>query len=135
MSPWLARPISLSQFYPCVLADSLAKRTRAESIRRVHAVPSPAIDYWRLFRLNVVPVHLPPLRERPEDIEPLLGHFLARSNERLGKEVSGFTSEALDALRSYSWPGNIRELENLVERMVLFASGDNIGVENSLLLT
>jgi len=81
------------------------------------------------YRLNVVPIHLPPLRERPEDVEPLLEHFLHRSNERLAKEVRGFDSEALEALKSYSWPGNIRELENLVERMVLFASGELIGVD------
>jgi len=80
------------------------------------------------YRLNVVPIHLPPLRERPEDVEPLLDHFLQRSNERLAKQVGGFDADALDALKSYSWPGNIRELENLVERMVLFASGDTIGV-------
>jgi two-component system response regulator AtoC len=80
------------------------------------------------YRLNVVPIHLPPLRERPEDVEPLLEHFLHRSNERLGKEVKGFDADALEALKNYSWPGNIRELENLVERMVLFASGDLIGV-------
>ncbi|MFO7564602.1 MAG: sigma-54 dependent transcriptional regulator [Enhygromyxa sp.] len=81
------------------------------------------------YRLNVVPIHLPPLRERPEDVEPLLDNFLQRSNERLGKEVRGFSPEALEALKSYSWPGNIRELENLVERMVLFASGELIGVD------
>nr|WP_275943113.1 sigma-54 dependent transcriptional regulator [Pseudenhygromyxa sp. WMMC2535] len=81
------------------------------------------------YRLNVVPIHLPPLRERPEDVEPLLEHFLQRSNERLGKSVAGFTAEALEALRSYTWQGNIRELENLVERMVLFASGERIGVD------
>jgi two-component system, NtrC family, response regulator AtoC len=81
------------------------------------------------YRLNVVPIHLPPLRERPEDVEPLLEHFLTRSNERLAKEVKGFEIEALEALKGYSWPGNIRELENLVERMVLFASGERIGVD------
>jgi transcriptional regulator with GAF, ATPase, and Fis domain len=81
------------------------------------------------YRLNVVPVHLPPLRERPDDIEPLLRHFVARSNDRLGKEVTGFDAEALAALKAYAWPGNIRELENLVERMVLFASGPGIGVD------
>jgi two-component system response regulator AtoC len=81
------------------------------------------------YRLNVVPIHLPPLRERPEDVEPLLEHFLGRSNERLNKDVKGFSSEALEALRAYAWPGNIRELENLVERMVLFASSDRIGLD------
>jgi DNA-binding NtrC family response regulator len=80
------------------------------------------------YRLNVVPIHLPPLRERPEDVEPLLEHFLGRSNERLGKDVKGFDADALEALRGYNWQGNIRELENLVERMVLFASADLIGV-------
>jgi DNA-binding NtrC family response regulator len=81
------------------------------------------------YRLNVVPIHLPPLRDRPEDVEPLLEHFLARSNERLNKDVRGFSSDALEALRAYAWPGNIRELENLVERMVLFASSDRIGLD------
>ncbi len=81
------------------------------------------------YRLNVVPIHLPPLRDRPEDVEPLLEHFLIRSNERLGKDVRGFASEALEALRAYAWPGNIRELENLVERMVLFASSDRISLD------
>ncbi|PRQ04861.1 sigma-54-dependent transcriptional regulator [Enhygromyxa salina] len=80
------------------------------------------------YRLNVVPIHLPPLRERPEDVEPLLEHFLHRSNDRLGKDVKGFDADALEALRGYNWQGNIRELENLVERMVLFASADLIGV-------
>lgn len=78
------------------------------------------------YRLNVVPVELPALRNRPEDIAPLVQHFVARCNERLGKEISGFSDDALAALRGYAWPGNIRELENLVERMVLFASQDVI---------
>lgn len=81
------------------------------------------------YRLNVVPVHLPALRERPEDIEPLVGHFVSRCNERLGKSVQGFSGEALEAMRGYGWPGNIRELENLVERMVLFASADQIELD------
>jgi DNA-binding NtrC family response regulator len=81
------------------------------------------------YRLNVVPVHLPPLRQRPEDVAPLVAHFVAHANERLGKSVVGFAPEALEALRAYPWPGNIRELENLVERMVLFASSDTVQVE------
>ncbi len=82
------------------------------------------------YRLNVVPIHLPALRERPEDIEPLAAHFVARFNKRLGKSVEGFSSDALDVLRRYAWPGNIRELENLVERMILFASGAHITVDD-----
>ncbi|MBL9101390.1 MAG: sigma-54-dependent Fis family transcriptional regulator [Myxococcales bacterium] len=75
------------------------------------------------YRLNVVPIHLPALRERVEDLPFLVGHFVQRCNERLGKAVQGLTPAALSALERYPWPGNIRELENLVERMVLFASG------------
>ncbi len=78
------------------------------------------------YRLNVVPVPLPALRERIEDLPLLIGHFVERCNERLGKDVRGFTPGALDVLAQYGWPGNIRELENLVERMVLFASADRI---------
>lgn len=78
------------------------------------------------YRLNVVPVPLPALRERIEDLPRLIGHFVERCNERLGKQVRGFSDGALEVLGQYGWPGNIRELENLVERMVLFASNDEI---------
>ena len=74
------------------------------------------------YRLNVVPIHLPALRERIEDLPLLVAHFVQRCNERLGKAVQGLTPAALNALERYPWPGNIRELENLIERMVLFAS-------------
>lgn len=81
------------------------------------------------YRLNVVPIRLPPLRERVEDLPQLIEHFVARCNERLGKSVRSFSDEAIQALSRYRWPGNIRELENLVERMVLFASSEEIGVD------
>jgi two-component system, NtrC family, response regulator AtoC len=81
------------------------------------------------YRLNVVPIHLPPLRERIEDLPALIDHFVTRCNERLGKSVQGFSTEALDALSGHPWHGNIRELENLVERMVLFASEPIIGAD------
>ena len=74
------------------------------------------------------PIELPALRDRIEDLPGLIGHFVTRCNERLGKEVTGFSQPALDALSQYAWPGNIRELENLVERMVLFASERTIDV-------
>jgi two-component system response regulator AtoC len=78
------------------------------------------------YRLNVVPIHLPALRERLEDLPFLVAHFVQRCNERLGKAVQGMTPAALAALERCPWPGNIRELENLIERMVLFASGPQI---------
>jgi two-component system response regulator AtoC len=75
------------------------------------------------YRLNVVPIHLPPLRERREDIHLLVDHFLARFNERLKKQVTGVEPAAIDALVSHAWPGNIRELENVIERTILFCEG------------
>ncbi len=72
------------------------------------------------YRLNVVPIRLPALRERTSDIPLLVEHFLARFNERLKKDVRSVHREAMDALVQYPWPGNIRELENVVERAVLF---------------
>ena len=75
------------------------------------------------YRLNVVPIQLPPLRERVADIPLLVSHFLTRFNERLRKSVSGLTDEAMAALLRYPFPGNIRELENVIERTVLLAEG------------
>jgi len=75
------------------------------------------------YRLAVVPIVLPPLRDRQGDVEELAGHFLEKYNKRLNRKLEGLEPDALAALRAYSWPGNIRELENLMERVVLFADG------------
>ena len=75
------------------------------------------------YRLAVVPIVLPPLRDRTEDIPTLVEHFLRKYNRRLNKQIDGVEPEALAALQAYAWPGNIRELENLVERVLLFADG------------
>src|SRR5213595_3777488 len=79
-----------------------------------------------LFRLNTVEVHLPPLRERREDILPLAEHFLRQHREHYRRPIEGFSPEAIDALRRHSWPGNVRELDHVVERAVLMASGNTI---------
>jgi len=79
------------------------------------------------YRLNVIPVHVPPLREHPDDVPLLAQHFVEACAPRLGRRIEGFTPEALDALAHYPWPGNIRELENLVERLVVLCRGDRIG--------
>jgi transcriptional regulator with PAS, ATPase and Fis domain len=71
------------------------------------------------FRLNVARIHLPPLRERREDIVPLCQHYLYRLNQRFGRQVEGFTDEALARLIRYDWPGNIRELKNLLEAVLV----------------
>jgi two-component system, NtrC family, response regulator AtoC len=80
------------------------------------------------YRLNVVPIQLPPLRERREDIPLLVDHFIARFNERLKKQINGAEPEAIDRLIAHQWPGNIRELENVIERTILFCEGPLIRV-------
>lgn len=75
------------------------------------------------WRLNVIPVPLPALRYRRDDVEPLAHYFLKRFNERLGRDFEGIDDDALLALRAHEWPGNIRELENLMERVVLLSDG------------
>ncbi|MDP1731907.1 MAG: sigma-54 dependent transcriptional regulator [Devosia sp.] len=71
------------------------------------------------YRLNVFPIYLPPLRQRPEDVVPLVSHFIARLAAESGKRVAGISPPALELLRSYNWPGNIRQLENAVYRAVV----------------
>jgi len=78
------------------------------------------------YRLSVVPIRLPPLRERREDIALLANHFLRKYNQKLKKEVKGISEGAMKALVNYEWPGNVRELENSIERAVLLTRGEVI---------
>ena len=78
------------------------------------------------YRLNVIPIHIPPLRERREDIMPLARHFLTESNVRSHKTIKGFTSEAERLMVGYPWPGNVRELRNLIERVVILGASEHI---------
>ncbi len=82
------------------------------------------------YRLNVIPVNVPPLRERGEDIIVLISYFLDRINKKVGRQVKGFDQKAIDLLCRYRWPGNIRELINIVERTVVLARGDMIGADD-----
>ena len=82
------------------------------------------------YRLNVITIPLPPLRDRREDIEPLALHFLGRYGRRMKKPRSGISAEAPALLNGYSWPGNIRELENVIERAVILARGAEITAAN-----
>jgi DNA-binding NtrC family response regulator len=79
------------------------------------------------YRLNVIPIHIPPLRERREDIAVLLDHFIAKHSQRAGKRIEGVEPGVIEALQSADWPGNVRELENTVERAVVLSQSPVIG--------
>jgi len=82
------------------------------------------------YRLNVITIRVPPLREHPEDIRVLAQHYLRVYGAKNGRKLEGFTGEAIDRLEAYAWPGNVRELENLIERSVLLARKDRIDAED-----
>ena len=78
------------------------------------------------YRLNVIPMHLPPLRERKQDLPLLAGHFIRRHAEAMGKPVNGMTEAAYRVLNQHDWPGNVRELENVIQRQVALCQGELI---------
>jgi two-component system response regulator AtoC len=78
------------------------------------------------YRLNVLPIHCPPLRERRDDIPLLIDHFVAKNNTRLGTSIRGLDTETRRLLYEYAWPGNVRELENTIERAMVLAEGEQI---------
>jgi len=82
------------------------------------------------YRLHVIAMRLPPLRERKTDLPALIQHFIERNSKAMGKTISGVSEEAMKVLTSYSWPGNIRELENMMERAVILSQHAKIGVED-----
>jgi transcriptional regulator with PAS, ATPase and Fis domain len=81
------------------------------------------------YRLNVITIHLPPLRERREDIPLLVGHFLALYNDENNRHVPHVAPDAMEALAQYRWPGNVRELQNYIERAVVLAPGDELTLD------
>ena len=102
-------------------------------------------DLWRevsegrfrmdlFYRLNVFPVHMPTLRERVNDIPVLVDYFAARLARRTGKKITQIEKQSLCAMQQYSWPGNIRELQNVIERCVILADGDVLHVEPGMLM-
>lgn len=111
-------------------------RTRKVDVRFVAATNKDLMNEVRegrfredlYYRLNVISISLPPLRERREDIEPLARHFLKAFTRRMKKNVTDIDADALQALLHYEWPGNVRELENVMERAVILARGTTITV-------
>src|SRR5205823_4575861 len=81
------------------------------------------------YRLNVIPIHVPPLRERSEDVPLLVNHFLKKYAPAAGKSIVRVQQQSLDALCGYDWPGNVRQLENTIERAVALESGEELHVE------
>ena len=127
-----------------VLQESEIERLGAQTTRKVNvrlvaatnvdleeAVKSGRFRRDLLYRLNVYPIRIPPLREREADIEPLAQHMLARFSALHHKRLGGFSDRALQVLQRHDWPGNVRELENLVERGVILASqGETVDIEH-----
>ena len=90
-------------------------------IRIVLLVPEKRFREDLFYRINVIQIRMPPLREKKEDIPRLVQHFLAKYSTLVGKRVEGITDEALACLARYLWPGNVRELENTIERAVVYS--------------
>ena len=86
-----------------------------------------------LYRLNVVPIEIPPLRERPADIPLLVEYFIDRFGKRAGKKFRTIDQKSLKLFEGYSWPGNVRELQNVIERAVILCEGETFSVEESWL--
>jgi formate hydrogenlyase transcriptional activator len=84
------------------------------------------------YRLNVFPIHLPPLRERPDDIPLLVRHFLAQFQRKLAKPLRALSPESMDRVMRYPWPGNIRELQNVIERACVLATGPVVEIHDAL---
>src|SRR5438132_4331699 len=102
----------------------------ATNIDLRHAVELAAFRADLFCRLNVVPIAVPPLRQRRTDVPLLVKHFVERYNQELGKRIDGMTPEALTALQEYPWPGNVRELQNVIERSIALVDSGRIGLND-----
>jgi DNA-binding NtrC family response regulator len=120
------------------LGSTTIRRCDVRVIAATNTCPEAAVRAGRLrpdlyYRLNVVTLTLPPLRDRRDDIPQLAGHFLARYAGEMQKRLKGFSANAMARLVRYSWPGNVRELEHVVERAVIFAKGPAVEMDDVVL--
>ncbi|HWE24783.1 MAG TPA: sigma-54 dependent transcriptional regulator, partial [Myxococcales bacterium] len=134
----LLRVLQTGEFNP--VGSSKVKKADVRVVAATNARLAEEVAQGRfredlLYRLNTVEIHLPPLRERTEDIPHLAQHFLAQQAAKYGKHLKAFKSDALDALVRHPWQGNVRELEHAVERAVLMAHGEQIAGEDLFLST
>ncbi|QDE68498.1 MULTISPECIES: sigma-54-dependent transcriptional regulator [Myxococcus] len=116
------------------VGDAVARRIDARVITATHRDLKAEVTASRFredlyYRLNVFPVHLPPLRERREDIPLLAMHFVQKAAKTYRQPVDGLEPDALRALTGYSWPGNVRQLENAIERAVAITTGSRVGAD------
>jgi DNA-binding NtrC family response regulator len=129
----LLRVLQTGEFHPVGSSKTRVARPRVVSATNIDVQAEVKAGRFRedlLYRLNTVELHLPPLRERREDLPALAQLFLRRQAERYERLVHGFSASALQALTEHSWPGNVRELEHLIERAVLLARGEELQVED-----
>ena len=106
----------------------------ATNVNLVEAVRDGRFREDLFYRLNVIPIHIPPLRERPEDIPLLAGRFLVMLSKAKPKKILGFTEEAMSLLQSHNWPGNVREMRNVIERAVILCHGTQIEAKHLSLI-
>jgi DNA-binding NtrC family response regulator len=133
LQPKLLRVLETGEFEPVGASKTRRANVRVLSATNANLQEEVAAGRFRqdlLFRLNTVEVHLPPLRERREDIRPLAAHFLRHHAARYRKQLDGFEEAALIALTSRPWPGNIRELQHTIERASLMAQGHLVSVSD-----
>ncbi|HEX6185246.1 MAG TPA: sigma-54 dependent transcriptional regulator [Pyrinomonadaceae bacterium] len=129
LQPKLLRVIETGEFERVGSSQTRRVDVRVLSATNANLKEEAATGRFRqdlFFRLNTVEIHLPPLRERPEDLPPLAAHFLRRHAHRYRKELTSFEPAALEALTAYAWPGNVRELDHVVQRAVLLARGAEV---------
>jgi formate hydrogenlyase transcriptional activator len=120
------------------LGSSQTRRADIRVIAATHRLLEEEIEQQHFradlyYRLSVFPIHLPPLRERAEDIPALVSHFLRQTRRKLGRHFSGIEPASLERLQAFSWPGNIRQLENIIEQSAILCDGPSLEVPATLL--
>ncbi len=129
----LLRVVQEQEFDPVGSTETVKINVRVIAATNMDLEQSVAEKRFRedlYYRLNVIPLHIPPLRERREDIPLLIQHFVEKFNNLKHRKITGFSPDAIELLQEYPWPGNVRELENLVERMAILKSIGKVAVRD-----